>query len=380
MNAFEYLISFAIAFIVAFSATPIARKLAFKFGAIDVPGEERKIHKRPVALMGGLAIIAGFVVSILFEVVGDWIGVPGLIETNMQFKGMFAGLLIILVMGILDDIFTLNAKIKFIFQLAAAIIVVATGTVIQGITNPFIKETIQLSSYIAYPLTLIWIVGVTNAINLMDGLDGLAAGVSTISSLSLFIVAIMIGEPIVATSVAVMTAALAGSTLGFLPYNFNPAKIFMGETGAASLGFILGVLSIQGFLKAYAAIAVAVPLLVLGLPIFDTLFAVIRRVVNRKCIYKADKGHLHHRLINMGLSEKQSVFVLYTVSAVLGLCAIVLADKGALKAVILVASVSGFVIAGVRYMSEIDSSEEVPENKKKKIDSVLKRGVKDTNR
>jgi len=376
-NTFEYLISFTLAFIVAFSATPLARKIAFKLGAIDVPGDERKIHKKPIALMGGLAIIMGFIASIVFDIAGNLFGSPGLIVIDKPFLGLLVGLVIIVVEGMLDDIYNLKPGVKMTFYLAAAITVVLAGTLIEGITNPFAGDTIQLPVFISYPLTILWIAGVTSAINFIDGLDGLAAGVCSISALSLFIVSIIIGEPIVAVSVSLMTAALAGAALGFLPYNFNPAKIFMGETGSAALGFILGVLSIQGFLKAYTAIAVAVPLLVLGLPLFDTLFAIVRRVLNKQPISKADGGHLHHRLMKMGLSQRQSVFILYTISAVLGLCAIVLADKGAIKAIFLIAIVTGFIFTGIKYMGAINSEEEVPESKKKKIEGFVKPQVKE---
>ncbi len=378
MNTFEYLTAFALSFIVSFSATPIARKVAFKLSAIDVPGE-RKMHTKPIALMGGLAIVVGFLSAIIFDLAGSLFGSPGLVVWDKTFIGALLGLLIILIMGMLDDIYTLKPQIKMIFQTAAAIVVVLTGTQIESITNPFGGGTIQLADFriISYPITILWIVGITNAINLIDGLDGLAAGVSSISALSLFVVSIIVGEPIVAVSISFMTAALAGAILGFLPYNINPAKIFMGETGSASLGFILGVLSIQGFLKAYTAIAVAVPLLVLGLPLFDTLFAIVRRLSNKKPISKGDTGHLHHRLIQMGLSQKQSVFVLYTVSAILGLSAIVLVDKGAIKAIFLIAIVAGFIFTGIKYMSAIESEEDIPENKRQKIDKVIKTEVKE---
>ncbi|MCX7782004.1 MAG: undecaprenyl/decaprenyl-phosphate alpha-N-acetylglucosaminyl 1-phosphate transferase, partial [Negativicutes bacterium] len=170
----------------------------------------------------------------------------------------------------------MKAKVKLFFQIAAALAVVFSGTTIDNFTNPFSPTGVsQLSPYISYPLTVVWIVGITNAINLIDGLDGLAAGVSSISSLSLFLVSVIMRD----ANTAIITAALAGSTLGFLPYNFNPAKIFMGDTGATFLGFTLGALSVQGTMKSYTAIAIAVPVLVLGLPLFDTVFAILRRLV-----------------------------------------------------------------------------------------------------
>ncbi|RCX14328.1 UDP-GlcNAc:undecaprenyl-phosphate GlcNAc-1-phosphate transferase [Anaerobacterium chartisolvens] len=361
---YEYFISFILSFIVAFSATPIAKKVAFKWGAIDVPRDNRRMHKKPIARLGGLAIVSGFLVAILFTSVSLYISASSAFKPNFQFIGFLVGVLIITVIGIIDDIKQVRARYKLVFQITAACIVAFTGTRIGFVTNPFSSIGIsELNPVISYGITILWIVGITNAVNLIDGLDGLAAGVSSIASLSLFFISIILER----WDIAIVTAALAGSALGFLPYNFNPAKIFMGDTGSNFLGFALGVISIQGTLKSYAAIAIAIPLLVLGLPLFDTSFAIIRRIINKKPIMEPDRGHLHHRLIDMGLSHRQSVVVMYTVSATLGLCAIVLADKGVLSAIILVLAISVFVIAGARYMSEIttrddEELEEVPEN------------------
>lgn len=349
---YEYIITFAIAFIVAFSATPIVRRFAFKIGAVDIPKDERRMHKRPIALIGGLAIVAGFIVSLAF----DLITTSNLLAANRELLGLLTGIAIIVFEGILDDTRTLNAKTKLAFQLLAAIsVVLISDTRIITISNPFGSDPyIELSSFISYPLTILWIVGVTNAVNLIDGLDGLAAGVSSISSLSLFFVSLLRVdlEPAIAIYIALITAALSGSILGFLPFNFNPAKIFMGETGAAFLGFTLAVVSIQGTMKSYAAISIAIPLLVLGLPLFDTLFAIVRRIGNRKPIMQGDRSHLHHRLIDMGLSQRQSVLIMYLASATLGLCAIVLADRGALSAIVLLLAVSVFVLGGAKYMND----------------------------
>ncbi len=349
---YEYIITFALAFIVAFSATPIVRRLAFKVGGVDIPKDNRRMHKKPIALMGGLAIICGFVVSLGF----DLLTTSNIVTPGREIAGLMTGIAVIMLMGVLDDTRTLKAWVKLAFQiLAAACVVAISGTRISVLTNPFGADPyLELSPYISIPLTIMWIVGITNAINLIDGLDGLAAGVSSISSLSLFFVSILRADldPSIAIYTALVTAALAGSTLGFLPFNFNPAKIFMGETGAAFLGFTLGVISIQGAMKSYTAISIAIPLLVLGLPLFDTLFAITRRVLARKSIMQADRGHLHHRLIDMGLSQRQSVLIMYIASASLGLCAIVLADRGALSAIILLLAVAVFVIGGTKYMSD----------------------------
>lgn len=357
---FEYLITFVLAFIIAFCATPMAKRLAIKVGAIDIPKDERRMHKKPIALMGGCAIIAGFVISVFFNTLStSKIFTPG-----KELLGLMTGAVIISVMGILDDIRPLDSKVKLLFQImaAVAVVLISDSTRITMLTNPFVRSGVSfLSPEISYPLTILWIIGVTNAINLIDGLDGLAAGVSSISSLSLFFVSILRPDaltPALTVYTAVITAALAGSTLGFLPFNFNPAKIFMGETGSAFLGFTLGVISIQGTLKQYAAISITIPLLILGLPLFDTIFAIFRRILHGKSIMQADRGHLHHRLMDMGLSQRQSVVIMYTASAALGLCAIVLADRGALSAIILLLSVSIFVIGGARYMSDLGSGNE----------------------
>ncbi len=354
-SVYEYFISFTLAFIVAFSTTPAAKRLAFKMGAVDVPKDERRMHKEPIARLGGFAIIAGFFVSILFSVVSSKVlQVSTAIVFDRQFIGMLAGSLIIAVLGIVDDIKSLSAKLKFPIQIIAALIVAVTGTRIDFITNPL--SVIGISTFgpwISYPVTILWIVGITNAINLIDGLDGLAAGVSSIASLSLFFVSVIRPDPDIHT--AVLAAILAGSTLGFLPYNFNPAKIFMGDTGATFLGFILGTISIQGTYKAYTAIAIAVPILVLALPLFDTVFAIFRRIASGKSPMTADRGHLHHRLVDMGLTQKQSVSLIYVASAALGLCAVVLDYKGPVSAIILVIAVAVFVIVGSMYMSEMNS-------------------------
>jgi UDP-GlcNAc:undecaprenyl-phosphate GlcNAc-1-phosphate transferase len=197
-------------------------------------------------------------------------------------------------------------------------------------------------------------VGITNAINFIDGLDGLAAGVSSIASLSLFFISVMRPDHDIAT--AVLAAILAGSTMGFLPYNFNPAKLFMGDTGATFLGFMLGAISIQGTYKSYTAIAIAVPVLVLALPLFDTIFAILRRLASGKSPMTADRGHLHHRLMDMGLTQRQSVSVIYIASAALGLCAVVLDYKGPFSAMILIIAVAIFVIGGSVYMSEMNNA------------------------
>lgn len=358
---YEYFISFTLAFIVAFTATPIVKSLAFRIGAVDVPKDERRMHKEPIARLGGFAIISGFFVSILFNYFSSKLLVVGsVLVFDKQFIGMLAGALIIAVLGVIDDIKALSAKLKFPIQIIAALIVCLTGTRIEFVTNPFaVLGTSEIGPWISYPLTIFWIVGITNAINFIDGLDGLAAGVSSIASLSLFFVSVMKPNPDIFT--ALLALILAGSTLGFLPYNFNPAKIFMGDTGATFLGFMLGVTAIQGTYKQYTAIAIAVPILVLALPLFDTIFAILRRVASGKSPMTADRGHLHHRLVDMGLTQRQSVSLIYIACAALGLCAVVLDYKGPVSAIILVIAVAIFVVVGSMYMNEMNNANKAKE-------------------
>ncbi|WHE07009.1 MraY family glycosyltransferase [Thermoanaerobacterium thermosaccharolyticum] len=314
-----YILSFVVAFVIALMATPAAKKLAYKIGAIDIPKDKRRVHKKPVPLIGGLAIYLGTILSILLFLPKS--------ETNL---GIIAGSTIIVVLGIFDDKYELKAKVKLLGQLVASLVVVLSGVRIDWLTNPFGDGMINIGVF-AIPLSIFWIVGITNAMNLIDGLDGLAAGIASISSGSLFVVSLLNGR----YATALITAAVTGAALGFLPYNFNPAKIFMGDTGAMFLGFILSAVSIQGAVKSAAAIAIAVPILALGVPVFDTAFAIIRRIANKKPIMEADKGHLHHRLLALGLTQKQAVFVMYGVSLFLGLSAILISFTNGAKGYII---------------------------------------------
>ncbi len=347
-NYIEYVWSFAIAFIVSLTMTPLARKFAFKIGAVDIPKDERRMHKEPIARLGGLAIFIGFLTAVFFTIITRTLD-TGVLFEDFRLPGLIIGLLIIVAVGIIDDTRPVPAWIKLLFQILAALVVVLSGIRIEEISNPFSPIGMTFLGVLSIPITVIWIVGITNAINLLDGLDGLAAGVSSIASLSLLFVSIFDQQ----TGAVFLTAALAGASLGFLPFNFNPAKIFMGDTGSTFLGFALASISVMGMVKSYAAIAVAVPLLVLGLPIFDTAFAILRRISSGKSIMQPDRGHLHHKLMDMGFSQRQTVVVLYIISAVLGICAVELATNGALKAIILLASVAVFIVAGARYMDEV---------------------------
>ena len=323
MDIKDLVFCFTIAFAISLAATPFVINLAHKIGAVDVPDNERRIHKKPIPRLGGLAIFYGFLVALLCFA-----------KIDEQLRGILIGSLIIVGVGIIDDVKQLRALIKLAAQLLAAVIVVFHNVRITAISVPgFISETgvLQLG-FLSIPITIAWIVGVTNAVNLIDGLDGLAVGVSSIASFSLFFIAILGGEQ----NVAIISAALAGGCLGFFPYNFNPAKIFMGDTGSQFLGFMLSAICIQGLFKGYVVISFIIPLLILGLPLFDTVFAIIRRAWNHKPIMGADRGHLHHRLLDSGFSQKQTVAILYIIASILGISAVLVLERGAYVACMLI--------------------------------------------
>ena len=307
-----YLVAFFVGFSISILTTPLAKKISIKLGAIDKP-KKRGISKREMPRLGGIAIILGFMASML-------VLIPFIEEfRTIQFLGFVIGALTIIILGIFDDIKDLNSKLKFLVQFIASLIIVFTGTRIEMIMWPILASNPIIETF-SIPLTIIWIIGVTNAVNLIDGVDGLAAGVSSISSIFIMVLCILTGEPLA----VIFSAALAGSSLGFLPRNFNPAEIIMGDTGATFLGFVLAVTSIMGLFKTYTLLAVLIAVLVLALPILDTISSIIRRLIKRKPIMTADRGHFHHKLIDSGFSQKQTVLILYGVTTISGIISILI--------------------------------------------------------
>ncbi len=307
-----YMTAFATAFGVTMVTTPLARKIAYKFKAVDYP-RSRGMNKEPVPLMGGIAIVLGFAISLLITslFVNDF--------KTKQFAGFVVGGAIIFFVGMLDDVYELGPKFKLLMQFIVGLVVVCTGTKIDFIMWPHWQYLKVLSG----PITIIWIIGLINAVNLIDGLDGLAAGVTSIAAICLMVLCILSG-----TTVAIaLTAALAGACLGFLPRNFSPAEIYMGDTGSTFLGYVLAVASCIGVFKSYAILSIVLSVLAMALPIMDTAFAMIRRAINHKPIMMADRGHLHHRLIDAGYTNKQAVGILYGLSIASGVVAILIAMK-----------------------------------------------------
>ncbi|EAX47438.1 glycosyl transferase, family 4 [Thermosinus carboxydivorans Nor1] len=335
-----YVVAFTVALAVAYFVTPHVKELAIKAGALDAP-DARKVHTHPIPRLGGLAIYLGFVLAVLASM-----------HVNREIMGLLMGGTVILVVGIIDDLKQLPARVKLLGQIVAAMVLLLFNVRIEWLTNPF-GDMIYLD-YFSIPLTILWVVGLTNTVNLIDGLDGLAAGVSTIASITILLVALQQNF----WTVAILTAALAGSALGFLYHNFNPAKIFMGDTGSMFLGYMLAAVSILGTVKSAATIALVVPIVALGLPIMDTAFAIIRRYSSGQPIFKPDKGHLHHRLLAMGLTQRQAVLLMYVISGCLGLSAIALTEVnkviGMLIIVVLLA-VAFFGAKKIGVLKDVDS-------------------------
>lgn len=337
MNYTDYIYfagAFLLALLLSFACTPIAQHIAYKIGAIDVPKDKRRMHKKPIPRLGGLAIFSGFYLSTLVFCTP---------YMTREIRGMLVGSIIIIALGMFDDVLALKPMQKFGFQLIATAIPVYCGVRITSLPNIFggTDAYIPLNIYMQYTVTIIWLLLILNAVNLIDGLDGLAVGVSAIMSICVMIIVILVQSP----AVAIIAAALAGACLGFIPYNFNPAKLFMGDTGSMFIGYTLAVMSVMGLFKAYAIIAFAIPFLIFGLPIFDMVFVSIRRVLNGKSPMSADKTHLHHRLIDLGFTQKQAVMIMYAIAAVLGLTSVLIAGEGFMRAIVLVLIVALIVIA-----------------------------------
>lgn len=329
-------IAFTIAFLTAFMATPHTINLAKKLGAVDTPKDARRINRITMPRLGGLAVIAGFFVSIIYLLIVMTVeNKIDLYQDNYIRKiiGFVLGALIIGVTCFIDDVKGVPALVKLIAQIIAAIVVIKFGIRIDNLDISFIKiENTGIGYFFYLALTIAWIVGITNAMNLIDGLDGLSTGISLISCLSLLIIFSLNNSPIISI---VLITALGGALCGFLPYNFNPAKTFIGDTGSNFLGYCLSIISILGIAKTYTAIVIVAPLMVLALPIFDTVFAIIRRIINGKslkAIIKPDAGHLHHQMLKKGFTQKQAVLILYGISAIFGMFAIILMDSGIWKA------------------------------------------------
>lgn len=316
-----------VALLISYLMVPQVKRLAFSLGAVDKPNK-RRINVKPIPSLGGIAIYLG----VLFALISTGFG--------SEFLGIIVGGTLIVSLGILDDLYELSAIVKLLGQIVAGLVLIGFDARIEFISNPF--GGIYYLGLLGVPITLIWIVGVMNTINLIDGMDGLAGGVTVIAAATLAIFAYQKGQVLT----IILALSVIGATLGFLKYNFNPAEIFMGDTGSMFLGFMLGSISIIGTLKSVTAITLLIPLLALGVPIFDTLFAILRRKLSGQPIFKADKGHLHHKLLELGLSQVQAVTIIYLVSIFLGMVAIGISEADLNQLIFLTTSSVGFILLG----------------------------------
>ncbi|MBR0600418.1 glycosyltransferase family 4 protein [Sinanaerobacter chloroacetimidivorans] len=324
----QLVLIFLTAFVLALLFTPVAIKIAPKIGAIDIPKDNRRMHTKAMPRFGGMAIYIGTISAMLI-----------FLPLDTKLMGVIAGGTLIFIVGIIDDLKGMPAKVKLLMQIICACILFQFSVRISFINNPFGEGYYFFPWIVSLLVTVIWIVGITNTINLIDGLDGLAAGVAFIASISIAYTAFIHGK----TEVSMAMLAIAGGALGFLPFNFNPAKIFMGDAGSLFLGFMLAGLSVISPMKSATMVATVVPVLVLAIPIFDTAFAILRRLINKRPIMEADKGHLHHRIMAVGLGQRRTVLMLYGISGVMGVAAILMSRDLLIESSLLVLIAATFI-------------------------------------
>jgi len=305
----NYFIAFGVSLVGVLLLTPAARALALRFKVVDVP-EDRKVHEKATPTLGGLAMYAGMMLGI-----GVYLLISGH-PFSMDLLGIILGATVIVIFGAIDDVRNLGPLLKLFSQVLAAGVLILTGVQIQNLQVPG-SGVVSLSPELSVIVSLVWVVAFINIINLIDGLDGLAAGITCIAAFSMFYYATQTGAGGTYVDAALISIVMAGATLGFLRYNWNPASIFMGDSGSMLLGFLLGAVTIQGVLKSIAAAALLVPLLAVAIPILDTGMAIARRAFRGKPITHADKEHIHHRLLNLGHSQRQAVVILYFWTALL---------------------------------------------------------------
>ena len=305
--------------------TPGVIRLAYRWKAVDLP-DNRKVHRRPMPRLGGLAVYIAFTATVLLTQ-----------NLAREWWGLLLGATLIVLLGILDDTRGISARQKLVGQIVAACAVIPFGVEVEFVTNPLQGGLIALGFW-GIPLTVFWLVAVTNAVNLVDGLDGLAAGTAVIAAATMAVIAWMQGQ----VAASVIAGILVMATLGFLRYNFHPARVFLGDTGAMFLGFVLAATAVLGLTKSAMAVSVFIPVVILGIPLFDTAFAILRRYRKRRPIFYPDREHLHHRLLMAGLSHRGAVLVVYAVNLVLGSSAVlvtVLSSDRAMALLVIVAFV-----------------------------------------
>ena len=354
MDWLEYGVLFAVAAVVTIALTPLARKLAIKLDAIDYPSA-RRVNMLPIPRMGGVAIFGGILAALAvagfgvyaFGWVDPFIDYNG-IEVN--YWGVLLGTVLIFLVGAVDDVVDLNPKAKMLGQIVAACVVAGSGLLFSSIHNPFGEGYIEFG-WVAYPLTVFYLVAFANVINLIDGLDGLAAGITGISAIAILLFAVLTGR----FDAALFSVILVGVCAGFLKSNFFPASIFMGDSGALLLGFSLGVISLFAVARSALFVSLLVPILAAGVPIFDTFFAIVRRKREHRPIDEADKGHIHHRLMRAGFSQRATVLIMWAWTALLAACGVIItwADNLVRIPIFLIAcAVTAYAIVKLRLLGD----------------------------
>lgn len=354
MDWLEYGVLFAVAAVATIALTPLARKLAIKLDAIDYPSA-RRVNMLPIPRMGGVAIFGGILAALAvagfgvyaFGWVDPFIDYNG-IEVN--YWGVLLGTVLIFLVGAVDDVVDLNPKAKMLGQIVAACVVAGSGLLFSSIHNPFGKGYIEFG-WVAYPLTVFYLVAFANVINLIDGLDGLAAGITGISAITILLFAVLTGR----FDAALFSVILVGVCAGFLKSNFFPASIFMGDSGALLLGFSLGVISLFAVARSALFVSLLVPILAAGVPILDTFFAIVRRKREHRPIDEADKGHIHHRLMRAGFSQRATVLIMWAWTALLAACGVIItwADNLVRIPIFLIAcAVTAYAIVKLRLLGD----------------------------
>lgn len=346
MNWFELGILFIIALVSTVLLVSPVKRLAQKLDAIDYP-DQRRINTKPIPRLGGIAIFGGITVSLLFLLIGmrfwgwesPFISQPG---TSVNYIGVGFGVLLIFIVGVIDDIFSLKPALKLLGQTISACIVAGSGLLLSSIYNSFAGSFIEFG-VLSYPITVFYLVAFANIINLIDGLDGLASGITVIAAVTICIFAVSTGRP----DAAIFSVALIGACIGFLRYNFYPASIFMGDSGSLLLGFSLGVISLFAVARSALFVSLLVPILAAGVPIVDTVLAIIRRNISKQPIQQADSGHIHHRLLKAGFSQKKTVLIMWAWTGVLALCAILITETHGIARIPIICVVVGVTVFAI---------------------------------